>query len=141
MLSSSALFRGKPSHTASDTACALHRDVQTSQRILAERTTDRSLQAEENTERRMRPGIAADFAAGNGQARHVARLRGNCGHVGDRHADIFGGDVIAAQLLDGLAECGDLLRCLGTIRIGEDDSLSAAERKAGHGIFKAHPAR
>ena len=50
------------------------------------------------------PGIAADVAAFDRKPGDERRLPADLDHVGDAHADVFGGDVAAAQIVDRLAE-------------------------------------
>ena len=108
---------------------------------MPKRAADRGLDAEEHAERGVRAGIAPDFAAGDRQPGDEAGLLAHRDHVGDRHADVFGGDVIAAEPIDRAAERREHLGRLGAIRVGEHDRLAAAERQPGHGVLVAHPAR
>jgi hypothetical protein len=109
--------------------------------VLAERALHRRLDAEEDAVAGVRPGIAADRALGDRQAGDVAGLLRDRDHVGDAHPDILGGDVAAAEPLDGAAVGGEHLGRLGAVLVGEDHRLAAAERQAGHGVLEAHPAR
>ena len=87
------------------------RDVQPVDAVLAERALHRGLDAEEHAERRVRPGIAADAGlSSGGRPATNLRLAADLDHVGDAHADVLGGDVAAAELVDRLAERGEQLR-------------------------------
>ena len=127
---------------AGDAAGALDGDVQPVDGVLAERALHRRLEAEEHAERGMRAGIAADFArAFRRKPGDEAGLAAHLDHVGDAHADVLGGDVAAAEPVDGAAERGQQVGRLVLALIGEDHRLAAAQRQPGHGVLEAHAPR
>ena len=130
----------KARDSAGDAAGALDREMEPGQCVLAECAADRGLDAEEHPERGMRPGVAPDLAARNREPGDEPGLLRDCDHVGDRHADVLGGDVIAGKPVDRAPERGDHLGSLGARGVGQDHRLATAERKPGHGILVAHPA-
>ena len=52
----------------------------------------------------MRAGITTDVAATIRQTGDMVRRTSDLDHVNDAHADVLGGDVAAAEMVDRLAE-------------------------------------
>ena len=111
------------------------------QAVLAERALGGSLDAEEHPERGVRTRVAADLAAFSRKPGDKSGLLADRDHVGDRHADVLGRDIIAAETVDRTPERGEQLGRFGAVGIGEDHRLAAAQGQAGHGVLVAHPAR
>src|SRR6185503_10813087 len=120
-----AFSRGVERDPGSNAARTLERDMQPGDIVLAELVADRRLQAEKNAERRMRTGIAAYFAAFGREPGDVFRLAADLDHVRDAHADVFGGDIAAAEAIHGPAERGEEFGRLGPRFVGQDDRLPA----------------
>ena len=95
---------------------------------MPERALHRRLDAEEHPIAGVRPGIAADRAVGDRQAGDVFGLLRDRDHVGDAHPDILGGDIAAAQAVDGAAEGGEHFGGLGA---GPSASITALPPPSG----------
>jgi hypothetical protein len=136
-----AVLGREAGEAAGDAAGALDGDVETGEAGLAEAAAGGGADSEEDSVAGVRARIAADRAFGHRQAGDVAGLLRHLDEVGHADSDVFGGDVGAAQPLDGPAIGGEHLGGLGPGRVGEDHRLAAAEREAGHRILEAHAAR
>ena len=126
-----------------DVAEPLHRDVQTGQREGAAAEPFRHhADALEDPLGGARAGIAATSIAAD--AGDVAGAFRHLQQIGDAHADVFRGHVLAAEFLDPLAEAQQLGLghrrggCAVLSRRREDDALAAAEGNAGEGVLVRH---
>jgi hypothetical protein len=74
-------------------------------------------------------------------AGHVLGLAVHVFHVVDVDADVFGGDVAAAQRFDELAERAEQRFALVLRRVADDHGLAAADVQARHRVLVGHAAR
>jgi hypothetical protein len=118
-----------------DVAEPLHRHVHALE-VAPEPVPHRRLKAEEDAARGEGRGVAA-VARPAGDVR--GRLRHHV-HVGDRRADVLGGDVAPAEPLDRRPHRPHHRRRLAPAGRGHDDRLAAAERQAGERRLVAHAA-
>ena len=89
----------------------------------------------------MRPRVSAHGALCGRQAGDMTGVLRYFDQVGDAHADILGGDVVAAETVDGAAIGGEQVRRLGPVPVGQDHRLAAAQGQVRHGVLVAHAAR
>ncbi len=71
--------------------------MQAGEAVLAKRALHRGLDPQEHAQGRVWARITADFATFDRQSGDKLGLLRNLDHVGDRHADIFGGHIFAAE--------------------------------------------
>jgi drug/metabolite transporter (DMT)-like permease len=136
-----ALLGRTARYSAGDASRALDGDVETLERVLAERSADGRLDSEEDPVAGVRPGIAADGALPNRKPGDVSCVPGDADQIGNGDPDVLGGDVASAQPFDRPAVGVEHLGSLGSALVGEDHCLAAAQRKASHGVLEAHSAR
>jgi hypothetical protein len=66
-------------------------------------------------------------------------FQGNGLHVVVGHAHVFGGNVLAVQVLDALAVQAQQGLGFHLARVADDDGLAPAQVEARDGIFEGHP--
>ncbi len=120
-----------------DIAGALHCDRQPIE-FPAQREPGGDLHRFEHALRGPGRRIAARAPFDRGQARDMARDRGDLLHVLDRRADILCGDVEAAQRLDRAAESAEQRDAVPFALGPPQHRFGSAERQAGERILVAH---
>ncbi len=119
-------------------AQALDGDLDAVEIATAQRRLDGRLDADADTARGERRRITARFALTAGNAGDVLRLGGDDFHIGDRHADVLGGDILPTQAVDGAAERLEDLDAVFRDHGPADHRLAAAHGEVGHGVLVTH---
>ena len=87
-------------------------------------------------------GLGSPEAAGMAlQAGDIAGVLARVHQVGGRDADVLGGPVLAADVLDRAAEGLEQGRRLLGAAVADDHGLAAAQLQVGHGVLVGHGPR